>query len=149
MEIKARRIHEKAELPARAHANDAGADLTVCLGDYREFMDLAPGETRKVPTHLAVQIPAGFVGIITSRSSARVRGLAIAGVVDAGYTGALHLIVTNATNETKRVTTGERIAQLIVHPVVTPTFVEVDELDDTERGANGFGSTGRTAGNGG
>lgn len=133
-------LREGAQSPVRQHADDAGADLAVCL-EGRTFVDLGPGETRLLPTGVAVQLPAGHAGRIASRSSMRKRGIACDGVIDAGYRGELQLITTNTTRETIRVKHGEKIAQLIVHPVANAWFVRVDELAPSERGTGGFGST--------
>lgn len=138
-----RRLRDGAALPARSHHGDAGADLCACIEGERDFVDVRAGETRRVPVGIAVVISHGYCGVITSRSSARMRGLAISGLIDAGYRGEISMIVTNVSRETIRIESGERIGQLVVHGVELPRFVEVDLLDDTDRGAGGFGSTGR------
>lgn len=143
MQIRVKKLDARAELPARAHADDAGADLAVCLAEGAEFVDIWPVSTRVLQTGLAIEIPYGHVGIIAARSSQQRRRLSVHGVIDAGYRGPVELIVTNVTHETIRVRSGERLAQLIVHAVALPTFVDADELSDTMRGAFGFGSTGQ------
>lgn len=100
-----------------------------------------------VPTGVAVAIPAGFAGLVVPRSGLAARhGMGIVngpGLVDSGYRGEVNVLLINHGREAFRVRRGERIAQLVVVPVVTQEWVEVDELSDTTRGGGGFGSTGR------
>lgn len=127
-------------LPVRAHEADAGADLRASR--YEIFM---PGEIKTVPTGVRVSIPEGCFGLLAARSSLCKRGLLMAngvGIVDAGFTGEIKVPLFNAGNTPSNVLAGERIVQLVVIPCELPTFKLVDELEDTERGEGGFGSTG-------
>jgi dUTP pyrophosphatase len=107
---------------------------------------LKPGERAVVPTGIAVALPDGYAGLVTPRSGLAVRtGVTVLngpGLVDSGYRGELMVPLVNLGNEPVELVRGERIAQLVVTPVVTQEFVEVDELPDSSRGDGGFGSTG-------
>ena len=122
----------------------AGADLYACL---EEPVTIAPGETKKIPTGLSMEIPIGCAGLIYARSSLGTKkGLAPAnkvGVVDSDYRGEFMIFLHNHGSQTQTVSHGDRVAQLLVTPVFTPGFEEADELTDTARGAGGFGSTGK------
>ena len=129
-------------MPFRAHAGDAGADLHSA-----EDITLQPGQRALVSTGIAVALPMGTVGLIHPRSGlAAKQGLTIVnapGTVDAQYRGELKVCLLNTDTTTPiEITRGMRIAQLVVQKVELVDFVEVDELDDTERGAGGYGSTG-------
>ncbi len=141
--LPVRRLRPEAVLPVRQHPGDAGLDL-CCVEPVR----LAPGERASVPTGLAVAIPEGHAGLVTPRSGLAARdGVALVnapGVVDAGYRGELRVLLLNTDPAaTFEAAPGERIAQLLLVPVALPDVVEVDALDETPRGAGGFGSTGR------
>jgi dUTP pyrophosphatase len=141
--IAFRRLRPDATLPVRQHAGDAGLDL-CCVEPVR----LAPGERASVPTGLAVAVPVGYAGFVTPRSGLAARhGVTLVntpGIVDAGYRGELRVLLMNTDrDEPFAAEPGERIAQLLIVPVALPATVEADVLDETERGAGGFGSTGR------
>jgi dUTP pyrophosphatase len=142
--IKVKKLRPGAQLPTYGTAFSAGADLYACL---EEPVTIAPGETKKIPTGLAMEIPVGFAGLIYARSGLGTRqGLAPAnkvGVVDSDYRGEFMVFLHNHSAETRTVSHGDRVAQLVVTPVFTPGFEETDELTDTARGAGGFGSTGK------
>ena len=142
--IKVKKLRPGAQLPTYGTAFSAGADLYACL---EEPVTIAPGETKKIPTGLAMEIPVGFAGLIYARSGLGTRqGLAPAnkvGVVDSDYRGEFMVFLHNHSAETRTVSHGDRVAQLVVTPVYTPGFEETDELTDTARGAGGFGSTGK------
>lgn len=142
MIIPIKLLSPDAAIPHRAHSDDAGADLAACIPDVKH-VDIAPNETRKVPTSVALAIPTGYAGIITSRSSMRLKGIAVAGVVDSQYRGAVHMIVTNTTGETIRIEHGQRVAQLLIQKVELATFVVSHALGETQRQDGGFGSTDR------
>lgn len=130
-------------MPARAYEGDAGLDLTACAR-----VELGPGERALVPTGLAVAVPVGYAGFVLPRSGLAVRhGISIVnapGVVDAGYRGEVQVILVNTDAEQPFVVEpGMRIAQLVLQRVEQAVAVEVDELPGTERGAGGFGSSGR------
>lgn len=142
--IKVKKLRPGAQLPTYGTAFSAGADLYACL---EEPVTIAPGETKKIPTGLAMEIPVGFAGLIYARSGLGTKqGLAPAnkvGVVDSDYRGEFMVFLHNHSAETRTVSHGDRVAQLVVTPVFTPGFEETDELTDTARGAGGFGSTGK------
>ena len=141
IELRVRRLRPEATLPARAYQGDAGVDLAAC-----ERVELAPGERAVVPTGLAVEIPDGFAGFVQPRSGLAARhGITVVnspGLIDAGYRGEVKVVLLNTDrDETFVAVPGERIAQLVVLPVPDLEVVEVDELDDSERGVRGFGSS--------
>ena len=142
--IKVKKLRPGAQLPTYGTAFSAGADLYACL---EVPVTIAPGETKKIPTGLAMEIPVGFAGLIYARSGLGTKqGLAPAnkvGVVDSDYRGEFMVFLHNHSAEKRTVSHGDRVAQLVVTPVFTPGFEETDELTDTARGAGGFGSTGK------
>ena len=142
--IKVRKLKENAILPTYGSAEAAGADLYACL---EEDVTIAPGQTAFIPTGLSMMIPVGTAGLIYARSGmACKRGLAPAnkvGVIDSDYRGEFIVVLHNHGVEAQTVSHGERIAQLLITPVFTPGFAEVEELTESQRGAGGFGSTGK------
>ena len=137
-----RRLTPDAVLPVRAHHDDAGVDLAA-----NEDVVLEPGERALVGTGIAIALPAGTVGLVHPRSGlAHRKGLSIVnapGTVDAGYRGEIKVSLINLDpREPIEIAKGDRIAQLLVQQVELNPFVEVDELDETLRGARGHGSTG-------
>ncbi len=142
--IRVKRLKEKAMLPTYGSAGAAGADLYACL-DGEVVID--PGMSAFIPTGLAMEIPKGCAGLIYARSGlACKRGLAPAnkvGVVDSDYRGEFMVVLHNHSNQAQTVCHGERIAQLVITPVLTPAYMETDELSDTVRASGGFGSTGK------
>ena len=143
-QISVKRIKAGAIMPTYGSAEAAGADLYACL---EEDITIAPGESVFIPTGLAMEIPRGYAGLIYARSGlACKRGLAPAnkvGVVDSDYRGEFMIVLHNHGTKEQTVCHGERIAQLVITPVFTPGFREVEELTDTERAGGGFGSTGK------
>jgi dUTP pyrophosphatase len=140
--IEFKLLHELAQAPKYAHDGDAGADL-VCIED----VTLAPGERLLVSTGIAIALPAGYVGLVHPRSGlANKHGIGIVntpGTIDSGYRGELKICLINLDPaETVSLPAGSRIAQLVIQEVTTANFVEVQELDETQRSDNGFGSTG-------
>ncbi len=142
--IRVKKLSPNAILPTYGSAEAAGADLYACLEDA---VSIAPGETCWVGTGIALEVPKGCAGLIYARSSMGVkRGLAPAnkvGVIDSDYRGEIRVVLLNHSNQVQTVSPGERIAQLIITPVLTPAYEEVAELSDTARGEGGFGSTGK------
>ena len=136
-------LDPRAKLPAYGSADAAGADLYALTGGP---VTIAPGETAKIPTGLAVAIPQGYVGLVYARSGlATKRGLAPAnkvGVIDADYRGEVRVALHNHGSVPQVVEDGDRVAQLVIVPYLTARFTPAEELDDTGRGAGGFGSTG-------
>lgn len=139
MWLRVKRLDERAVLPSFAYPGDAGMDLTIIEG-----ATLGPGEALDLATGLAIELPLGFWGRITGRSSTlRKRGLLVnEGVIDQGYRGPLFVYVKNLNGSTKTIEPGDRLAQLIVAPIVRPEVVETEALGDSIRGSNGFGSSG-------
>lgn len=142
--IRVKKLRNEAVLPTYGSADAAGADLYACLA---ETITIAPGASAFVPTGLAMEIPKGYAGLIYARSGlACKRGLAPAnkvGVIDSDYRGEFIVVLHNHSNVTQEISHGERIAQLVITPVLTPGFEEVSELTDTARSGGGFGSTGK------
>lgn len=139
MALCIKKITSNAILPTRAHPDDAGLDLYSS-----EYITLKPGEGTASPTGISLAIPKGHVGLMADRSSLAKRGIKIAGgVIDAGYRGEIRIVLWNISQETIILNAGERIAQLMILPIITPSVVEVEVLDDTSRGTGGFGSTGK------
>ncbi len=141
--VRVKKLDARAELPVFGSEFAAGADLRACLdGD----LTIAPGQTVLIHTGLALEIPAGYAGLVYARSGlASKRGLAPAnkvGVIDADYRGEVMVALHNHGAEDQTVGHGERIAQLVVTPFLAVDYEEADELTDTARGAGGFGSTG-------
>ena len=136
-------LREGAALPTYGTASSAGADLRACLDAP---VVLAPGETRLIPIGIAMEIPEGYVGLVFARSGlASRRDLAPAnkvGVVDSDYRGEFFVPMRNHGAQPQTIEPGERIAQLVVVPVLTPELEPVPDLGETARGENGFGSTG-------
>lgn len=136
-------LDPRAKLPAYGSPDAAGADLYVVADGP---VTIAPGETVMLHTGLAFAIPQGFVGLVCARSGmACKRGLAPAnkvGVVDADYRGEVLVFLHNHGGEAQVVEDGDRVAQLVIVPYLTAEFTQADELDGTERGSGGFGSTG-------
>lgn len=142
--IRVKRVKQNAILPTYGSVEAAGADLYACLEDA---IVIAPGESAFVPTGLAMEIPKGCAGLIYARSGlACKRGLAPAnkvGVIDSDYRGEFMVVLHNHGTVPQQIAHGERIAQLVITPVLTPDYEEVAELSDTERSSGGFGSTGK------
>lgn len=142
--IKVKKLKPNAILPTYGSVEAAGADLYACLDAP---VTVNPGETVFVPTGLAMEIPVGCAGLIYARSGlACKQDLAPAnkvGVVDSDYRGEFIVVLHNHGKEPRIVSGGDRIAQLVITPVLTPGFYEVPELSDTQRAGAGFGSTGK------
>ena len=143
LQLQVRRLDPGLPLPAYAHAGDAGLDLYA-----RSDVALAPGERAVVPTGVAVVLPRGCVGLVHPRSGLAARhGLTVVnapGTIDEGYRGEIKVIVINHDPAAPvQISRGDRIAQLVIQRVEAVTVVEVEDLDDTARGAGGFGSSGR------
>jgi dUTP pyrophosphatase len=142
--IRVKKLNEKAILPTYGSAEAAGADLYACLDAP---VAVQPGETAWIPTGIALEVPKGCAGLVYARSGLGVkRGLAPAnkvGVIDSDYRGQIHVVLLNHGKTEQTIQHGERIAQFLITPVLTPAYEEAEELSDTDRGAGGFGSTGK------
>ena len=142
--IRVKKLNENAILPTYGSAEAAGADLYACM---EETVTVQPGEVAWISTGIALEVPKGCAGLIYARSSLGAkRGLAPAnkvGVIDSDYRGEVKVVLLNHSNIPQSVAPGERIAQLVITPVLTPAYEEVEDLTDTTRGTGGFGSTGK------
>lgn len=141
--VNIKMLNADAKIPTYGSENAAGADLYACIPAP---VTIEPGETYLVPTGIAVELPEGCAGLIYARSGlASKKGLAPAnkvGVVDSDYRGEVMVALHNHSASAATIDAGERIAQLVVMPYIKSIFNVVNELDQTERGEGGFGSTG-------
>ena len=148
--VRFRVLDERATVPRRQSAQAAGLDVAACLPEAAPTMALGPGEIVVVPTGLAIAIPDGFEGQVRPRSGlATKRGITVPnapGTIDADYRGELRIALINLSKDRQTIEHGDRIAQLVIAPIVMCDVVVVDDLDETARGASGFGSTGVSAG---
>ena len=144
LEVNLKKLNSNAVVPTKGSAYSAGYDLYACLDE--EFILIKPGEVVKVPTGIAVEIPNGYVGLIFARS-----GLAInknlapvnkVGVCDSDYRGEYLVALLNSGKEEVKIKNKDRIAQLVIVPILSVKFKEVASLTETKRGEGGFGSTG-------
>lgn len=137
-------LKQGARIPTYGSVEAAGADLYACLDAP---VIIAPGQTAFIPTGIALEVPRGCAGLIYARSGmACKQGLAPAnkvGVVDSDYRGEITVVLYNHGTEERTVEHGQRIAQFVITPVLTPEYVMVEELSGTERNLGGFGSTGK------
>ena len=143
MILRYRRLAAGGRAPARSHASDAGYDLHAA-----ERATIEPGGRASVGTGIAVAVPAGHAGLVLPRSGlAERQGISVVnapGLIDSGYRGEVRVLLLNTDrSEPFQVEPGDRIAQLVIARVEEPEVVEADALDDSARGAGGFGSTGR------
>lgn len=141
--IRVKKLHPAAKLPTYGSAEAAGADLYACLDAP---VAIGPGETAWISTGIAMEVPVGCAGLVYARSGlACKRGLAPAnkvGVIDSDYRGPVTVVLHNHSSQPQTVEHGERIAQMVITPVLTPPYEEAEELSVSDRGAGGFGSTG-------
>ena len=142
--IRVKKLRPGANLPAYGSSGAAGADLTACL---ETPVTIEPGQTAFIPTGIAIEVPAGCAGLVYARSGmACKQGLAPAnkvGVIDSDYRGEILVALYNHGMEDRTIEPGQRVAQLLITPVLTPGYEEAEELTGTARGAGGFGSTGK------
>lgn len=143
MKVNIKKLNDKAIVPSYGSEYAAGADLYACVeGD----VEIKPHTTAVIPTGIAIELPVGYAGLIYARSGlATKKGLAPAnkvGVVDCDYRGEVKVALHNHSEIPQTISSGERIAQLVITPYLTAQFVVADELSQTVRGAGGFGSTG-------
>ena len=146
MELKIKKLREGAKIPQRATPGSAGMDLYACLDAP---VTLAPGQLAVVPTGLAMELPDnGCAAFLYARSGLGVKhGVCLSngvGVIDSDYRGEVCAGLCNVSDKPYVIEPGERVAQMVIAPVFTPEIREVGALSDTERGAGGFGSTGRS-----
>jgi dUTP pyrophosphatase len=140
--VLVRRLDAELPLPARAREHDAGLDLYAA-----EAVTIEPGARALVPTGIALAIPPGYAGFVLPRSGLALRhgvtNLNTPGLVDAGYRGEIKVLLINHDRAAAVIARGDRIAQLVIQRVEPAELIEVDELPPSDRGAGGFGSTGR------
>lgn len=133
------KLDQGAVMPSRAHEHDAGLDLYAAETAY-----IAPHSWVAVSTGVHAEIPRGFVGLLTSKSGLMAKhGLTCRGTIDAGYTGTIKAVIFNHSERVYKVTAGDKVTQLVILPIITPELELVEELEQTERGSGGFGSTGK------
>ena len=136
MKIK---LDKGAYMPERAHETDAGADLRA----PHDVIVMANGSV-VIDTGVHIELPPNTVGMLKSKSGLNVKhGITSEGVIDVGYTGSIAVKLYNHSDKPYYVEAGDKISQLVVMPILTPSFELVDDLEETERGNGGFGSTGR------
>lgn len=137
--MRVKRLHSDAKIPEKAHSTDLGYDL-FCSFD----VELPPRSVTLVDTGICIGFPLGYGGLLRDRSSVSTkRGLfVVAGVIDQAYRGQIKVAMYNSNDTWDRFTVGDKIAQMLLYPVISAEAMEVDELDETDRGAGGFGSTG-------
>lgn len=131
-------IDPGCDIPFRAHKNDAGLDLYA-----KKDGVIFPFSRKVFDTGVHVAIPAGFVGLLTSKSGLMGKGVTSRGTIDSGYTGSIRAVLFNHSWRFVRIRRHQKITQLVILPIITPELEIVDGLEDTERGNGGFGSTGR------
>ena len=143
MKVKVKKLTDSAIIPTFGSEESAGGDLY----NAGEDVAIAPAQTVLIGTGLAVEIPEGYVGLVYARSGLATKsGLAPAnkvGVIDSDYRGEIKVALFNHSGETRTVAKGERIAQMVIAPYLKVEYEEVEELSSTQRGAGGFGSTGK------
>lgn len=147
MKIKVKKLHEDALLPVRAKEDDAGADLFF-FGEKSILLN--PGEIHLFNTGITIEIPKGYVGLLHPRSGLGTKGLTLPnspGTIDAGYRGEVKVALINLSKISYRINPNDRIAQLLIQKVELVQFDEVEELSESIRGNNGFGSTGTNIAN--
>jgi len=142
VQLEVRILEPGGRLPTRAHIGDAGLDLYAA-----EAARIGPGERATVGTGIAISVPPGHAGLVLPRSGNAARhGIALVnapGLIDAGYRGEVRILLLNTDRESPFIVeTGDRIAQLLITPFAEAEPVEVAELEGTERGEGGFGSSG-------
>ena len=137
MKIKYKKLDNFISPPVRAYGTDAGADV-LSPDTYL----IPPRSRMAIPLGFALEIPEGYMGIIVTKSSTFKKGLySHIPPIDCGYTGECHALIENVTDNYITINKGDKIAQLIILPMITPSFEEVKELSKSERGVGGFGST--------
>ena len=143
MQLKIKRLHPQAILPRRATPQSAGLDLCACLDTE---CVIHPFELVRIPTGIAIQLEEGTAGFVYPRSGLAGKfGITLSncvGVIDSDYRGEIQIAMTNHSNQDYTIHPGDRVAQLVITPILLPDIVEIDTLEDTSRGAGGFGSTG-------
>ena len=145
MQLNIKKLRENAKIPHRATEGSAGMDLYACIP---ESVTLAPGQLTVIPTGIAIELPDNTcAALLYARSGLGVKhGICLSngvGVIDSDYRGEVCVGLCNVSDKPYVIEPDERVAQMVIAPVLTPEIVEVSELGDTDRGAGGFGSTGK------
>ncbi len=145
MQLKIKKLKDNARIPKRATDGAAGMDLYACIP---EAITLAPGQLAVIPTGIAIELPDNTcAAFLYARSGLGVKhGICLAngvGVIDSDYRGEICAGLCNVSDKPYTIEPDERVAQMVIAPVLTPEIVEVAQLGDTERGTGGFGSTGK------
>jgi dUTP pyrophosphatase len=140
MILKIQKIYEDSKIPANGYQGDAGFDLY----SYGDFV-IKPGERVSIPTGIKMAIPEGYVGLVWDKSGiAFKRGIkSMGGVVDSGYRGEIMVCLINLDSETQEIKKGDKIAQMVIQPFISPEIEEGELLEETHRGDKGFGSSGK------
>lgn len=139
MELKVKKMRTDAKLPQYGHLGDAGLDLFSSID-----VVLGKGQVEAIPTGIKMAIPDGHVGLIWDKSGVSLKGVhRLAGVIDSGYRGEVRVVMINLSDRPFAIDKGMKIAQMLVQPVMMVDVVETDDLNDTSRGEEGFGSTGK------
>ena len=139
IKLKVKRIHPDAKIPMQGSVHSAGFDL-YSIEDY----ELQAGETHAFPTGISMEIPEGKACFFWDRSGMGFKGIhRFAGLIDSDYRGEFKVILNNSTKQVFKINKGDRIAQGVIQDYYKPEFEETDDLSDTQRGAGGFGSTGK------
>ena len=144
MEIKIKRLNERAKIPTFGTEFSEGDDL-YCAEEHE--ISVCSGQKCSISTGISMEIPEGYVGLVFARSGLACKnGLRLCnsvGVIDADYRGEIKVVLHNDSEYVREIKPGERVAQMIVMPYPKVSFIEVEELSDTVRGESGFGGTGR------
>jgi dUTP pyrophosphatase len=140
MKLKVKKVHPEAKLPNYAHPHDAGMDLFAL-----EEVNIKPGETARIRSGIAIEIPEGYVGLCWDKSGLSMKNgiKVLAGVIDSGFRGELVMGVINLGKEVYIFEKGHKVMQMLIQPVEIVDIMESEELSDTSRGEGGFGSTGK------
>lgn len=139
LELKIKKLNKEINVPSYAHDYDAALDLPSSVN-----IILKPGQKEIIKTGLSMAIPNGYAGLVWDRSGLAAKNSlhVMAGVIDSGYRGEIGVVIINLGKEDFKVEKNMRIAQMLIQPIAVPTITEVEELDETTRNNNGFGSTG-------
>ena len=140
IDIKIKKVDSDAKVPDQPYEGDAGFDLYA-----NKEVSIKPGEKFAVPTGIALAIPLGYVGLIWDKSGVAIKSgmKVLGGVIDSGYRGEILVGIVNLSNEIHKFKKGDKVAQMLIQEVSVPHLEEVEELDETERGDKGFGSSGK------
>ncbi len=142
-EVKIKKLAEGVNLPSYQTEGAAGMDISACL---TEDIILKPMERKLIPTGFAIAVPEGFAAYLYARSGlASKKGITLpncVGVIDSDYRGEVKVALVNLSDEPFEIKNGDRIAQMVISPVIQAILIEADELSETERAGGGFGSTG-------